>query len=379
MTSSVATAAATSRASPEDAAHMRAALALAARGLGRVWPNPAVGCVIVRDGTVVGRGWTQEGGRPHAETEALTRAGDAARGATAYVSLEPCAHHGKTPPCAEALVAAGVARVVTALEDPDPRVSGRGIATLRAAGIAVEVGACAQDSADLNAGFFMRVQRGRPLVALKLATSLDGRIATRTGDSKWITGDAARRRAHLLRATHDAILIGAGTALADDPELTCRLPGLGSRSPVRVVLDRHLRLPAGARLFADTAKAPTWVVCSPAAATTRRDVLQRQGVTIVDVSDDAGGKTSLPDLLKALGDRGLTRLLVEGGSAVAASFIRQDLVDRISWFRSAAIIGGDGMPAAATLGIERLSDSKRFERVAVELLDADLLETYRRS
>lgn len=358
---------------------MRAALALAARGLGRVWPNPAVGCVIVRDGTVVGRGWTQEGGRPHAETEALTRAGDAARGATAYVSLEPCAHHGKTPPCAEALVAAGVARVVTALEDPDPRVSGRGIATLRAAGIAVEVGACAQDAADLNAGFFMRVQRGRPLVALKLATSLDGRIATRTGDSKWITGDAARRRAHLLRATHDAILIGAGTALADDPELTCRLPGLGSRSPVRVVLDRHLRLPAGARLFADTAKAPTWVVCSPAAATTRRDVLRRQGVTIVDVSDDAGGKTSLPDLLKALGDRGLTRLLVEGGSAVAASFIRQDLVDRISWFRSAAIIGGDGMPAAATLGIERLSDSKRFERVAVELLDADLLETYRRS
>jgi diaminohydroxyphosphoribosylaminopyrimidine deaminase/5-amino-6-(5-phosphoribosylamino)uracil reductase len=179
---------------------MRAALALAARGLGRVWPNPAVGCVLVRDGTVVGRGWTQPGGRPHAETEALARAGSAARGATAYVSLEPCAHTGKTPPCADALIAAGITRVVAAVEDPDPRVSGRGIAMLRAAGIRVDIGPCAEEAAELNAGFFLRINQGRPLVSLKLATSLDGRIATRTGDNRWITGESARRRGHALRA-----------------------------------------------------------------------------------------------------------------------------------------------------------------------------------
>ena len=378
MTSSVATAAATSRTSPEDAAHMRAALALAARGLGRVWPNPAVGCVIVRDGTVVGRGWTQEGGRPHAETEALTRAGDAARGATAYVSLEPCAHHGRTPPCAEALVAAGVARVVAAVEDPDPRVSGRGIAALRAAGIAVDVGLCAQEAAGLNAGFFMRVQRGRPLLALKLATSLDGRIATSSGDSKWITGEAARQRAHLLRATHDAILIGAGTALADNPELTCRLPGLGARSPVRVVLDRQLRLPADAKLLRGAQSVPVWLVCSPGAGPERRRVAEERGAVIIEVAEDAGGMTSLPGLLKALGDRGITRLLVEGGSTVAASFLRQDLVDRIYWFRSAAIIGGDGLPAAASLCVEQIADARRFLRVDSEAVGPDILETYRR-
>lgn len=378
MTSSVATAAATSETSPDDATHMRAALALAARGLGRVWPNPAVGCILVRDGIVVGRGWTQDGGRPHAESEALARAGNAARGATAHVSLEPCAHHGKTPPCAEALVAAGVARVVAAIEDPDPRVAGRGVAALRTAGITVDVGLCAQQAADVNAGFFMRIGQGRPLVALKLATSLDGRIATRSGDSKWITGEAARRRAHLLRATHDAILVGAGTAIADDPELTCRLPGLSGRSPVRIVLDRHLRLPAGAKLLSGARSVPTWIVGSPAADPARRQAVQEGGAIVVEVIDDAGGRTSMPDMLKALGDRGLTRLLVEGGSAVAASFLRQDLIDRIYWFRSAAVIGGDGLPAAAALGIDRLADAKRFERVAVETLDADILETYRR-
>src|SRR5580700_4659831 len=232
-----------------DLGHMRTALGLARRGLGNTWPNPAVGCVIVKDGRVVGRGWTQKGGRPHAETEALARAGKGAKGATAYVSLEPCSHHGKTPPCAEALIAAGVSRVVAAVEDPDPRVSGRGIARLRAAGIAVEAGLCAAEAAELNAGFFCRVAQGRPLVTLKLAASLDGRIATPTGKSRWITGPAARERAHLLRAAHDAVLIGTGTALADDPQLTCRLPGLEARSPVRIVIDRTLRLPATLRLF----------------------------------------------------------------------------------------------------------------------------------
>src|SRR6266705_1008472 len=219
-----------------DEQAMRAALALARRGLGRVWPNPAVGCAIVKDGRVVGRGWTQPGGRPHAETEALARAGGAAHGATAYVTLEPCCHSGRTPPCADALV-------VAALEDPDPRVVGGGLARLRAAGIAVEAGLCAAEAAEINAGFFQRVRLGRPLVTLKLATSLDGRIATASGESRWITGPAARERAHLLRVTHDAILVGTDTVLADNPQLTCRLPGLGHRSPVRIAIDRELRIP----------------------------------------------------------------------------------------------------------------------------------------
>jgi diaminohydroxyphosphoribosylaminopyrimidine deaminase/5-amino-6-(5-phosphoribosylamino)uracil reductase len=357
---------------------MRAALALAARGLGRVWPNPAVGCVLVREGRVVGRGWTQPGGRPHAETEALGRAGEAARGATAYVSLEPCAHTGKTPPCAEALIAAGIACAVVAVEDPDPRVSGGGIAMLRAAGIRVDTGSCAVEAAELNAGFFLRTSQGRPLVSLKLATSLDGRIATRSGDSQWITGEAARRRAHALRATHDAILVGTGTALADDPALTCRLPGLGERSPVRVVLDRLLRLPAAARLLATARDVPTWIITTPAGDPGRRQALAGAGVEIIDVPATADGRLALGAALQALGGRGITRLLVEGGSALAASLLREDLADLLYWFRSPTVIGGDGLAAAAALGIERLRDVKRFARIDAEVFDADVLETYRR-
>src|SRR5580700_3393612 len=268
---------------PFDLPHMRAALALARRGLGSTWPNPAVGCVIVNDGRVVGRGWTQKGGRPHAETEALQRAGVAAKGATAYVSLEPCSHHGKTPPCAEALIVARIARVVAAVEDPDPRVSGAGIARLRDAGVKVETGLCADEAAELNAGFFCRVKHGRPLVTLKLATSLDGRIATPSGESRWITGEAARERAHLLRATHDAVLVGTGTALADDPLLTCRLPGLADRSPVRIVLDRNLRLPATLRLFTEARETPSWVVTLNSSDTVGRKARHDQGVTVIAV------------------------------------------------------------------------------------------------
>jgi diaminohydroxyphosphoribosylaminopyrimidine deaminase / 5-amino-6-(5-phosphoribosylamino)uracil reductase len=377
LASSAAKPADPSKLQPDDLGHMRAALALAARGLGRTAPNPAVGCVLVRDGTVVGRGWTQPEGRPHAETEALARAGDAARGATAYVSLEPCAHTGKTPPCADALVAAGIARAVVAVEDPDLRVSGRGITRLREAGICVDVGACAAEAGALNAGFFLRVAEGRPLVSLKLATSLDGRIATRTGDSRWITGDAARRRGHLLRATHDAILIGTGTALADDPELTCRLPGLADRSPVRVVLDRTLRLPEAAKILA-TKGVPTWIVAAAPSDAARKTALERGGAQVIDVPA-VDGRLSLKDALRALGDRGITRLLVEGGSTLAGSLLQQDLVDRIYWFRSATIIGGDGLAAAGSLAVERLADVKPFERVDAEMLGADVLETYRRS
>jgi len=356
---------------------MRAALALAQRNLGATWPNPSVGCVIVKDGRVLGRGATQPGGRPHAETEALARAGEAARGATAYVSLEPCSHYGKTAPCAEALIAAGVSRVVVAVEDPDPRVSGNGMARLRAAGIAVEIGLCADEAAEVNAGFFCRVTKGRPLVTLKLAASLDGRIATATGQSRWITGPAARERAHLLRATHDAVLVGTGTALADDPQLTCRLPGLEHRSPVRIALDRMLRLPHTLRLFTEARATPSWLVASAAADPAQRDVLEKLGVTVIAIAPDAAGGLDLAAVLRMLGDRGLTRLLVEGGGGLAASLLRAGLVDRLVWLHAPLLIGGDGVPAVAALGLDALDRAPRFERLSAETVGDDLLEIYR--
>lgn len=354
---------------------MRAALALARRGLGRVWPNPAVGCVIVREGRVVGRGWTQPGGRPHAETEALAQAGELARGATAYVTLEPCSHHGKTPPCADALLKAGIVRVVMALEDPDPRVSGRGAARLRAAGLEVTSGVLAAEAADLNAGFLSRIQRGRPLVTLKLATSLDGRIATRSGESQWITGDEARGHAHRLRAEHDAILIGVGTALADDPSLTCRLPGLEERSPVRVVLDSRLRLPLASQLVSGARQTPTWVVTCAGADS---EALRAQGVELIGVrpEEGAGGRPGPLAVLEALGERGLTRVLVEGGGEVAASFLRLGLVDVLVWFRAPLVLGGDGKAAVAAFGLDRLANSPMFTRLSVAEVGADVMDVY---
>ena len=330
-----------------DLAHMRASLGLARRGLGNTWPNPAVGCVLVREGRVVGRGWTQAGGRPHAE--------------------------------AEALIAAGVARVAAAVEDPDPRVSGSGLARLREAGLAVATGLCAAEAEELNAGFFSRVKRGRPLVTLKLATSLDGRLATASGASRWITGPAARERAHLLRATHDAVLVGTGTALADDPELTCRLLGLEDRSPVRIVIDRNLRLPVTLRMFAEARQVPTWLLTLPGSSAERQAVLKQQGVEIIPVEpDETGGEIDLAAMLRALGDKGLTRLLVEGGGALAASLLRAGLVDRLVWMRAPLVLGGDGIPAIAGLGLDRLAAAPRFELMSGETAGGDLIETYRR-
>ena len=333
-----------------DLSFMRAALALARRGLGNVWPNPAVGCVIVNDGRVVGRGWTQPGGRPHAETEALVRAGAAAEGGTAYVTLEPCCHWGQTPPCADALIAAGLSRVVVAVEDPDPRVAGGGVGRLRQAGLTVDTGVCEAAAAEINAGFFHRVRLGRPLVTLKLATSLDGRIATAAGESRWITGPAARERGHLLRATHDAILVGTGTVLADDPQLTCRLPGLGERSPLRVVLDRQLRIPLAARLFAEARRVPTWLVALPSTDPVKQQALRDAGVEIIDGEPDPAGHLDLAAALRRLGERGLTRLLVEGGGQLAAALLRAGLVDRLAWLHAPLLLGGDGVPAVGKLG-----------------------------
>jgi diaminohydroxyphosphoribosylaminopyrimidine deaminase/5-amino-6-(5-phosphoribosylamino)uracil reductase len=360
-----------------DRQHMNAALALARRGLGRVWPNPAVGCVIVRDGRVVGRGWTQPGGRPHAETEALARAGTLADGATLYTTLEPCSHHGKTPPCADAVAVAGIRRVVAAQEDPDPRVKGGGFARLREAGIAVESGLGGDAAAEINAGFLMRIAAGRPLVTLKLASTLDGKIAMASGESRWITGEAARRRAHLLRANHDAVMIGVGTAVADDPDLTCRLPGMADRHPVRIVVDPGLRLPLTARLVATAATVPTWIVTRAGGDPMRHDGFRAAGVELIELPRSEEG-IDLADAAMALGKRGLTRVLVEGGAVLAAQFLRRDLVDRLAWFHAPAVIGADGIAAVAGLGREKLAEIPRFERLTVEPLGEDVLETLRR-
>jgi diaminohydroxyphosphoribosylaminopyrimidine deaminase / 5-amino-6-(5-phosphoribosylamino)uracil reductase len=360
-----------------DFAMMRAALGLARRGLGTVWPNPSVGCALVKDGHVVGRGWTQRGGRPHGETEALRRAGAAANGATAYVTLEPCSHWGQTPPCADALIAARLRRVVVALEDPNPRVAGAGIEALRKAGLAVETGLCDAEAAELNAGFLQRIRSGRPLVTLKLATSLDGRIATAAGESRWITGSPARERAHLLRATHDAILVGTDTVLADDPQLTCRLPGLADRSPVRVVLDRQLRIPPHARIFVEARQVPTWVVTLRSADPARLKLLRDAGVEVIAAEPDATGTIDLSAALGLLGKRGLTRLLVEGGGRLAAALLRAQLVDRLVWFHAPLLLGGDGVPAVAALDMGTLAAMPRFERIAADIIGEDEIIVFR--
>jgi diaminohydroxyphosphoribosylaminopyrimidine deaminase / 5-amino-6-(5-phosphoribosylamino)uracil reductase len=357
---------------------MRAALALARRGLGRTWPNPAVGCVLVREGRVIGRGFTQAGGRPHAETEALRMAGDA-QGATAYVTLEPCSHHGQTPPCAEALVSAGIARAVVALQDPDPRVSGGGIARLRDAGIEVATGLCEAEAREINAGFLSRVLQGRPLVTAKAATSLDGRIATHKGESRWITGAPARARGHLLRATHDAVMLGIGTAAIDDPQLTVRLPGLGKASPVRIVIDGRLRLPLTHQLVRTARDVPTWIVTAEGADAEREAALVACGVEVIAVRRDAQGEyPALDAALQALGQRGLTRVLVEGGGHLLAALLRAHLVDRLIWFRAGLMLGGDGVPVAVAFGVDALGEAPRFVRQSVEPCGDDVVETWAR-
>jgi len=360
----------------DDARFMALALRLAERGLGRTWPNPTVGCVVVKDGWIVGRGWTRPGGRPHAEVEALRRAGAAALGATAYVSLEPCAHYGWTPPCTMALLHAGIKRVVAATRDPDPRVDGQGLAQLRQAGVEVTEGVGRAAAEAQNAGFFARLRAGRPLVTVKLATSLDGRIATCTGDSRWITGDEARARGHRLRATHDAIMIGSGTALADDPSLTCRLRGLEAASPVRIVLDGRLRLSSGADLVRTARDVPTWLITCEDASGVQSDALRERGVQVLHAPTDAEGRLDLGSVLGLLAARGLTRVLVEGGATLAAGLLRAGLVDRLVWFQAPLLIGGDGLAALGTLGVEALCDAVRLCAESDAELSDDRVHTY---
>ena len=340
-----------------DTEHMSHALRLAARGLGNVWPNPAVGCVIVKDGIIVGRGWTQPGGRPHAEVRALEQAGPLAEGATAYVTLEPCAHYGHTPPCAEALIAAKVARVVTALTDPDPRVSGKGHAMLRAAGVAVTENVLEPEATHLNAGFLKRVTKGLPFVTLKLAASLDGRTATVIGESRWITGPEARRKVHAMRLAHDAVMVGSGTALADDPDLTVRDMGT-VRQPVRIVLDRLLKHSPESRLGRTAKDHPVWLLHGAFAPEAARSAWQATGATLIEIPE-TNGHLDLKAALQTLAAKGLTRILSEGGSTLAAALVKAGLVDDLAFFTGGALIGAEGHPALGPLLLGALSDAPR--------------------
>ncbi len=355
---------------------MALALTLGRRGQGNTWPNPAVGCVIVREGRIVGRGWTQPGGRPHAEPQALAQAGTLARGATAYVTLEPCAHHGQTPPCAEALITAGVARVVVAVEDTDARVSGKGLAMLRAAGTEVVTGVLAgQAMRDLQ-GFFLKTESNRPFLTLRLAQSLDGRIATATGESQWITGPASRRLVHAMRACHDAVMVGGGTARADDPSLNVRDLGV-AHQPVRVVVSRRVDLPLMGNLARTAKDIPVWIAhgrdADPMLVQTWCDL----GAEMLTCDLD-GVHLSPGSVLQALAAKGLTRVFCEGGGALAASLLAADLVDELVTFHAGMALGAEGFPGIGAMGIERLGQAPRFRLSDQARVGDDLMSVWHR-
>jgi diaminohydroxyphosphoribosylaminopyrimidine deaminase/5-amino-6-(5-phosphoribosylamino)uracil reductase len=362
-----------------DRRYMQLALSLGRRGLGRTWPNPAVGAVVVKNGVIVGRGWTQPGGRPHAEPEALRRAGEAAKGATLYVTLEPCSHFGKSPPCADAIIAAGISRVVAAIEDPNPEVAGKGHARLRTAGIAVDVGLFAEEAARDHAGHFRRVRDGRPHVILKLAVSADDKIGAAGGKPVAITGEAARTRVHLLRAQSDAILVGIGTVLSDDPLLNCRLPGMAARSPVRVVLDRALRIPGTSRLVHSARETPLWVVASELAEAPAAAKLGAAGAQVLRIAPSSAPGLDLRAVLHALSAKGVTRLMVEGGSHVASSFVATDLVDEVWLLRGREAIGAGGVAALDALPLSEITQSPRLKLRASETLGSDTISIYERA
>jgi diaminohydroxyphosphoribosylaminopyrimidine deaminase/5-amino-6-(5-phosphoribosylamino)uracil reductase len=362
-----------------DQRFMQLALTLGRRGQGRTWPNPAVGAVVVKDGVIVGRGWTQPGGRPHAEPEALARAGEAVRGATLYVTLEPCSHVGKSPPCADAIIAAGVARVVSAIEDPNPEVAGQGHARLRAAGITVDIGLGAIEAARDHAGHFRRIRDKRPHVILKLAVSSDGKIGAPGRKPVAISGEAARGRVHLLRAQCDAILVGVGTVRADDPLLTCRLPGMEARSPVRVVLDRSLRIPGASRLVHSARETPLWVMTSSLSEAPAAMKLGAAGAQVLRVATTATPPgLDLMAVLRALADKGITRLMVEGGARVASSFVAAGLVDEVWLLRGPDAIGAEGVAALDALPLSAITQSPLFAQRASETLQSDTLTIYER-
>lgn len=371
------------KADPEfDRRMMAAALRLGRRNLGRTYPNPAVGAVIVRttggEPVVVGRGWTAEGGRPHAETEALKQAGRKAKGATVYVTLEPCAHEGQTPPCADALIAAGVGRVVMTMDDPDPRVAGQGRARLEAAGIPVTTGVLADDAAHAHAGHISRVVKGRPHVTLKLAVSADGMIGRREGERMMITGRPAFEAVQAMRTQTDAVMIGIGTALVDDPRLTIRLPGLEKRTPARIVLDANARLPIGSHLAGSARTYPLYVVTGPEAPPARKEALREAGAQIIEMPKPFGGE-ALKSVLTELAQRGFTRILAEGGANVASSLVSGDLVDEIYLFRAPVVVGPGGVRALAGYALSAIERSPRYRQIDAAIVGEDQMRRYLRA
>ena len=355
--------------------HMAHALHLGARGMGQVWPNPAVGCIIEKDGRILGRGATQAGGRPHAEGVALAQAGSLARGATAHVTLEPCAHFGHTPPCAQALIDAGLAHVSYAIDDPDPRVSGRGAAMLRAAGVQVTSGILADTAREGHAGFLKRVTQGLPFVTLKIASSLDGRIAMPSGESQWITAPPARAHVHGLRSQHDAVMVGSNTALADDPLLTVRGMG-GVRQPVRVVVDGGLRFSAQSQLGHSVDFAPVWLLHGPNAPMPARQAWGQVGAKLIEAPLQ-NNQLDLRAGLSALAAQGITRVLCEGGGGLAAALLRAGLVDQIALYTAGLAIGGAGLPSIADLGLPKLADASRPRLIESRQIGPDLFSLWR--
>jgi diaminohydroxyphosphoribosylaminopyrimidine deaminase/5-amino-6-(5-phosphoribosylamino)uracil reductase len=363
--------------SDTDVRHMRSALELAKGGIGWVSPNPLVGCVLAKDGEVVGRGYHQRFGGPHAEVHALREAGDRARGAVLYVTLEPCCHTGKTPPCVDAILRAQVGRLVVAMRDPNPRVDGGGLSRLRSAGIEVTVGVCEAEARRLNEAFVKYITTRRPFVTSKSAITLDGKIATRSGASRWITGEAARATGHQLRHASDAILVGIGTVLQDDPQLTTRLPGQRGANPLRIVVDSTLRLPPEARV-ADVAQDRRSLVATTeqAAGTTAR-ALRERGVEVVGLPACGDGRVNLDALCKVLGERGVASVLVEGGAVLTAALLRQRLIDKMVFFVAPKIIGGDGVSVFGPCGVDTMEQALSLRNLASRPVGDDvMLEAY---
>jgi len=361
---------------------MRGALALARRALGRTWPNPAVGAVLVRPGDpgeIIARGQTMAGGRPHAERIALETAGAGAKGCTLYVTLEPCAHHGQTPPCADAIAEAGITRVVCSADDPDPRVSGKGFARLRKAGIEVVLHVLGAEGRQMSLGHRLRITQNRPLVQLKIAVGADGLISKGDGTPVWVTGDEARAHGHFLRARADAILVGRGTVVADDPVLTCRLPGMKDRSPVRVVLDSNLTLGDETKLAASAGKIPLWIFCNGQADEKRVKAFEARGAQITRIATQSNAGLDPQSVLAALAERGITRLLIEGGPHVAQSFWSADLVDEVYVYQGPDPAGAGGLKALTDEGLDAVRNATAFHVEATRALGRDILTLYRRS
>jgi diaminohydroxyphosphoribosylaminopyrimidine deaminase/5-amino-6-(5-phosphoribosylamino)uracil reductase len=362
-----------------DERFMAAALAFGRRNLGICAPNPSVGALIVRDGTLVGRGVTSKGGRPHAERNAIDEAGPAAAGATLYVTLEPCFHQGRASPCAPAIVAAGITRVVSAIEDPDVRVAGRGHAQLREAGVEVIVGVGAREARRDHRGHILRVTQGRPMVTLKLARTADGYAAGDEYDPRLaITGEAANLRVQVMRSMHDAIMIGIGTALGDDPLLTVRLPGAEAFKPLRVVLDAHLRLSPRSRLAVTAHDFPTLAIATDAASSERAEALQAAGVSVERVAADRDGHVDLPSALQALGRRGITRVFSDGGPHVASALIIAGLVDEAILFTAQKPLGRPGLPALDGAALSALEDRMRYAEAEIARFGSDEMRRFER-